>query len=92
MSRSVHYTPSGQHPYCVQFNEAIADAKRAMPQDLFMRDVRSSTTDMRKVTCPACLFAVAGMMIRKGVPVEFKKDGKSLYEHFVTVGRKGGAA
>jgi hypothetical protein len=77
MSKTIHYKPTGYSIFCrvvgaVDYDTAITE----------MGSGRCST-DIRRVTCPLCLHAIAASMIRKGVPIEFKKDGKTFYEHFV---------
>jgi hypothetical protein len=80
MKKPVHYSPNGQRPLCLQ-GTAVG-----LGTDFFMREVRRSSTDLRKVTCPACLHLMAGMMIRKGVPIAFKQEGASFYERLAKIG------
>lgn len=79
MSKPVHYSPNGQRPFCMQIGPLD------LSREMFMREARRSSTDLRKVTCPKCLHLMAGMMIRKGVPVQFKHEGKSFYERLLAV-------
>ena len=81
MIKPVHYSPSGQRPLCMQ-----GKGDCGLPQKAFLTECRRSHTDLRKVTCPACLHLMAGMMIRKGVPIAFKQEGASFYERLAKIG------
>jgi hypothetical protein len=79
MSKPVHYKPTGYAIYCREAG--------AVDFDTAMSEVSSvrATTDIRRVTCPLCLHAIAGSMIRKGVPIRFTSQGKLFYEQFIPV-------
>jgi len=77
MTKPVHYSPTGQSTFCRQ--EGAIDADTAFADSMAGR----TSTDMRSVTCPLCLHAVAGSMIRKGVPIRFTQIGKTFYEQHI---------
>lgn len=77
MSTPVHYCPSGQTTFCRC--EGAIDAETAFKDTMAGR----ASTDIRRVTCPLCLHAVAASMIRKEVPIKFTPAGKKFYEQFV---------
>jgi C4-type Zn-finger protein len=69
MSKVVHYRVSGELAFCyhsgpTSHEVAIADEQAGRV-----------TTDIRRVTCPLCLHAMAASMIRKGVPIKFTPAG-----------------
>ena len=77
MSKPVHYKPTGFSIFCREVDAVNADT--AFSESMSGR----ATTDIRKVSCPLCLHAIAGSMIRKGVPIRFTSVGKSFYEKFI---------
>lgn len=77
MSKPIHYNPTGQASFCR--DEGAIDAETAFKDAMAGR----TSTDLRVVTCPLCLHAVAASMIRKGVPIKFTAAGKTFYEHFI---------
>jgi hypothetical protein len=79
MSKPVHYKPTGYAIYCYLVD--AVDGPAAESEAMSGR----KTTDIRGVTCPLCLHAIAGSMIRKGVPIRFTSQGKSFYEKFIPV-------
>jgi hypothetical protein len=79
MKKVIHYRPSGQSTFCRC--SGSLDAETAFTDVMAGR----ATTDIRGVTCPLCLHAVAGSMIRKGVPIRFTAVGRSFYEKFIPV-------
>jgi hypothetical protein len=79
MSKPVHYKPTGYAIYCRVVGATDFDA--ALSESMAGR----KTTDIRGVTCPLCLHAIAGSMIRKGVPIRFTSQGKLFYEKFIPV-------
>lgn len=79
MSKPVHYKPTGYAIFCRCVG--AVDKEKAFAEVSAGR----ATTDIRGVTCPVCLHAIAGSMIRKGVPIRFTNAGKSFYERFIPV-------
>lgn len=77
MSKPTHYSPTGQTTFCRQ--EGAIDADTAFTDAMAGR----VSTDIRRVTCPLCLHAIAGSMIRKGVPIKLTTAGKTFYELFI---------
>jgi len=77
MSKPIHYKPSGITIFCRVAGAVDADTAFAESQ------AGRETTDIRGVTCPLCLHAIAASMIRKGVPIKFTPAGKNFYEHFI---------
>ena len=71
--RPIHYSPSGQRPACKCGKGSPID--QGYSSETWMREVRSSSTSIAKVTCAECLHLVAAMMIRKGVPIQFTRQG-----------------
>ena len=79
MSKPIHYKPSRSSLFCREVRAIDADTAFSESQS------GRATTDIRGVTCPLCLHAIAGSMIRKGVPIRFTKQGEHFYEQFLTV-------
>lgn len=71
MSKPVHYAPAGQRAFCRQEGKAAPiDHLTEKEKGVFMlREARHCSTDLRKVTCPICLWEMASCMVRKGAPV-----------------------
>lgn len=78
MSKPIHYRPNGQKLFCY-VEGANTDRDTAFADSIAGR----TSTDIRRVTCPLCLHAVAGSMIRKGVPIKLTTAGKTFYETFI---------
>ena len=69
MSKVVHFRASKQLAFC--YHEGPTSHPDAAAAELAGR----VTTDLRRVTCPLCLHAMAASMIRKGVPIMFTAAG-----------------
>ena len=69
MSRVRHFRASKQLAFC--YHEGPTSHPDAAAAELAGR----VTTDLRRVTCPLCLHAMAASMIRKGVPIKFTPAG-----------------
>lgn len=79
MSKPMHYRFNGGAIFCREV--------RAVDHATGFSEIMSgrASTDIRRVTCPLCLHAIAGSMIRKGVPIRFTSEGKHFYEKFIPV-------
>lgn len=74
--RPIHYSPSGHPPMCKCGKGSPMD--QGYTSETWMREVRSSSASIAKVTCAECLHLVAAMMIRKGVPIQFTRQGTAF--------------
>lgn len=74
--RLIHYSPSGHPPICKCDKGSMED--QGYSRETWMREIRSSSTSIANVTCAECLYLVAAMLIRKGVHIQFTRQGSEL--------------